>query len=181
MSTPKLTENMAENTTAEPILRSRHPHYYKSIPPGMSHLDVYAVLRLFEVDDGALAHALKKLLCAGKRGAKDRTKDLKEARDSITRALELDEAFSDQRIAATFGACGEDDGFDDEPYDPAGYRDIASVWFMKDTTPEQAAKSINRYLDNNAFTLVNKFTVRRAPPGTAQMVGRNQFVTYLED
>lgn len=110
MSTTKQPENMAENTTAGLTLKDLYPHYFRSIPKGMTHLDVYAVLKLFECDDAAIAHALKKLLCAGKRGAKDRAKDLREARDSITRALELDEAFGQVSFV---GPPGEDaDGVD---------------------------------------------------------------------
>lgn len=74
-------------------LEKQYSHYHKKLPAGLTHVDVYAVLKLFECDDAAIAHATKKLLCAGRRGAKDRAKDLREARDSITRALELDEAF----------------------------------------------------------------------------------------
>lgn len=55
------------------------PHYFKPIPPGCTHLDVYRVLQLFEVADPALQHAVKKLLCAGARGAKDQAQDVAEA------------------------------------------------------------------------------------------------------
>lgn len=77
-------------------LEKQYSHYHRKLPAGLTHVDVYTVLKLFECDDAAVAHALKKLLCAGKRGAKDRAKDLREARDSITRALELDEAFLEE-------------------------------------------------------------------------------------
>ena len=66
----------------------KHNHYFKDV----SHLDtidVYRVIQLWEVNDNAVAHALKKLLVAGKRGAKDYRKDLTEAKESIERALEM--------------------------------------------------------------------------------------------
>jgi hypothetical protein len=37
----------------------------------------------------ATAHAIKKLLMAGERGHKDKVQDLKEAKQSIERAIEL--------------------------------------------------------------------------------------------
>jgi hypothetical protein len=61
-----------------------HSHYFKDV----SHLgtvDVYRVLALFQVADPCLQHAVKKLLCAGGRGAKNDVKDVREAMDSLTR------------------------------------------------------------------------------------------------
>lgn len=65
-----------------------HDHYRKSV----SHLkaiDVYRVLDLFGVDNHAVGHAIKKLLLPGGRGAKGREQDLREAIDSINRALQM--------------------------------------------------------------------------------------------
>lgn len=62
-----------------------HNHYYKNV----SHLeliDVYRVLELFEVTDPCIQHSVKKLLVAGGRGAgKSKTKDIKEAIESLER------------------------------------------------------------------------------------------------
>jgi len=61
-----------------------HSHYYKDV----SHLrtiDVYRVLSLFNVNDPCIQHAVKKLLVAGGRGAKDAAKDVQEAIDSLKR------------------------------------------------------------------------------------------------
>lgn len=61
-----------------------HSHYFK----GVAHLetvDVYRVLSLFQVSDPCLQHAIKKLLCAGGRGAKSDVKDVQEAIDSLSR------------------------------------------------------------------------------------------------
>jgi hypothetical protein len=49
-------------------------------------IDVYDVLDAFDVANPATAHALKKLLCTGSRGAKDWETDLQEAIDSLERA-----------------------------------------------------------------------------------------------
>ena len=52
-------------------------------------VDVYDVLLAFEVTCPAIQHAIKKLLCTGIRGHKDSSQDLLEAKESITRAIEL--------------------------------------------------------------------------------------------
>ena len=67
---------------------TQHAHYKKDV----SHLktiDVYRVLDIFNVTSPAIQHAVKKLLCAGQRGAKDYERDLREAVDSINRALQM--------------------------------------------------------------------------------------------
>jgi hypothetical protein len=65
-----------------------YPHYYRPVP-NASHVDVYRVCDMFGVRRSAVAHAVKKLLCSGIRGAKDELRDLREARDSIDRAIEM--------------------------------------------------------------------------------------------
>ena len=52
-------------------------------------VDVYDVLRAFGVSCPALQHAVKKLLCAGLRGAKSAEQDIEEAASSCRRAIEL--------------------------------------------------------------------------------------------
>ena len=54
-------------------------------------VDAYDVLKAFDVTCPATQHALKKLLCSGLRGHKDLQTDLLEAKESITRAIELNE------------------------------------------------------------------------------------------
>jgi len=68
----------------------KHSHYHKDV----SHLqtiDIYAVCELFGVNDpsGARQHAIKKLLCAGTRGAKSERQDLQEAADTINRRIQM--------------------------------------------------------------------------------------------
>lgn len=67
---------------------SKHSHYFKSVAH-LKQVDVYRVLDLFAVTSPSIQHAVKKLLCAGNRGAKDYEKDLREAADSINRALQM--------------------------------------------------------------------------------------------
>jgi hypothetical protein len=72
-----------------------HPanKYAKPFPGGSSH-DVYDVLVAFNVTCPAVAHAVKKLLCAGQRGHKDRLTDLREAMTALARAAELERSGS---------------------------------------------------------------------------------------
>lgn len=63
--------------------------YAKPIPKGLTSLDVYDVLIMFDVRDPAIQHAVKKLLACGQRGHKNAFQDLREARESIDRALEI--------------------------------------------------------------------------------------------
>lgn len=65
-----------------------HDHYKKDVRH-LDMIDVYRVIELFEVTHPALQHALKKVLCAGDRGAKDWEKDVQEAIDSLNRALQM--------------------------------------------------------------------------------------------
>ncbi len=76
---------MSKHTT----LAQQYPHYHKKIPEGVKTVDVYRVLQLFEVTDPCLQHAIKKLLCAGARGAKNADKDVEEAAASIRRYQEM--------------------------------------------------------------------------------------------
>ena len=52
-------------------------------------LDIYRILKLYEVNDPCLQHSIKKLLCAGKRGVKNQTQDINEAILSLKRFVEM--------------------------------------------------------------------------------------------
>lgn len=77
---------------SEPIsLNQKYPQYFKSVD-GFNEIDVYTVHHLFEIDDpsGCIQHASKKLLLSGVRtGGKSQYKDIKEARDTLTRWLQI--------------------------------------------------------------------------------------------
>lgn len=65
-----------------------HSHYKKDV----SHLkmiDIYRIAQLYGVTDHAEFHALKKILCAGERGVKTVEQDIREARDSLNRRLQM--------------------------------------------------------------------------------------------
>lgn len=65
-----------------------HEHYFKDVTH-LKTIDVYRVLDLFNVVNPCVQHAIKKLLCAGQRGAKDERKDIEEAVSSLVRCLEM--------------------------------------------------------------------------------------------
>lgn len=66
------------------------PNKYKRVINGAS-VDVYDILKAYEVNNPALQHLIKKALCAGLRGHKDRKTDMKEILSAANRALELEE------------------------------------------------------------------------------------------
>lgn len=72
-------------------LSKKYPQYYKDVSD-VTEVDVYAIHQLFNVQDasGCIQHASKKLLLSGVRtGGKSAFKDIKEARDTLTRWLQL--------------------------------------------------------------------------------------------
>ena len=66
----------------------KHNHYFKKTVH-LDAVDVYRVLELFNVTDPCLQHAVKKLLCAGDRGAKDMEQDVQEAMDTLERYQDM--------------------------------------------------------------------------------------------
>jgi hypothetical protein len=66
-----------------------YPHYFKPLPKDVTHVDVYWVIEAWGITQPALQHALKKIMCAGARGAKDKRKDIQEAIASCKRCLEM--------------------------------------------------------------------------------------------
>ena len=70
----------------EDSVKSDNP-YLKKFP--FDEIDIYRILRLYEVTDPCVQHAVKKLLCAGKRGSKNFYQDVEEARKTLERFGEL--------------------------------------------------------------------------------------------
>lgn len=79
----KIAEEAIEKDLAE-----HSNKYMKEIKPGV-FVDVYDVLKAFDVTCPALQHAVKKLLMPGSRGHKDFAQDLNEAIEAINRSKEL--------------------------------------------------------------------------------------------
>lgn len=66
----------------------QYSQYYKDVSK-LDVIDVYRVLKLWNVTDPTVQHAIKKLLASGERGYKDEGQDIKEAIDSLVRGLEM--------------------------------------------------------------------------------------------
>lgn len=66
----------------------KHPHYFKDVS-NLKEVDIYRVLKLFNVTDPCIQHSVKKLLVAGGRGSKDISKDIQEAIDTLERWKEM--------------------------------------------------------------------------------------------
>lgn len=82
-------EQAAKKT--EPTMAEKYPQYYKDVRE-LNEIDVYTVHYLFAINDpsGAIQHASKKLLLSGVRtGGKSVHDDIREARDTLNRWLEL--------------------------------------------------------------------------------------------
>ena len=62
---------------------------YNRVCKGVT-IDVYDVLTAFNVTNPALQHLVKKALCAGLRGHKDKAQDMAEILESAKRAVELE-------------------------------------------------------------------------------------------
>lgn len=62
--------------------------YFKDVS-NLNAIDVYKVLELFNVKSHAVGHAVKKLLVAGARGAKDERQDIQEAIAALQRHLQI--------------------------------------------------------------------------------------------
>lgn len=68
-----------------------YPKYFKDVS-NLTEVDVYEIHELFQVQDysGAIHHASKKLLLSGVRtGGKSKYQDIKEARDTLNRWLQI--------------------------------------------------------------------------------------------
>ena len=88
---PYSPPNAAPPESPAPSLSAQYPQYYKALGD-MTEIDVYAVHHLFDIQDpsGALQHASKKLLLSGVRtGGKSAHKDIREAKDTLARWLQL--------------------------------------------------------------------------------------------
>lgn len=73
-------------------LADKYPKYHKRLPEGTTSIDTYMVNKLFPVadDTGCIIHARKKLLIPGVRtGGKSMVDDVREARDTLTRWLQI--------------------------------------------------------------------------------------------
>ena len=83
--------NPVPEVVTSTTMSQKYPKYYKDVT-NKTEVDVYAIHHLFDIQDpsGAIQHASKKLLLSGVRtGGKSKFQDIKEARDTLNRWLEI--------------------------------------------------------------------------------------------
>lgn len=78
----------------------QYSHYKKDVSH-LQILDIYRILELYNVTDPCLAHAVKKLLCPGGRGAKSEKQDIIEAIATLNRRLDMYREDEDGGIGGT--------------------------------------------------------------------------------
>jgi hypothetical protein len=89
---PFLNKPAASHEEDNPYVVEINAIIAPGIPRAKIPVDVYSVCHAYSVGS-VLAHAVKKLLMAGRRGKeKDYKRDLQEAIKTIKRAIELEEA-----------------------------------------------------------------------------------------
>lgn len=79
---------MSADIIAEWAAQPATPNKYARTINGAT-VDVYDILRAFNVTCPATQHAVKKLLMPGQRGGKSVTQDLREALASVQRAIDM--------------------------------------------------------------------------------------------
>ena len=84
----KTRQKVESSLGYKPEVVNPYNRYFKDVS-NLKAIDVYKVLELFEVKSHAIGHAVKKLLAAGSRGAKDEKQDIQEAIASLKRHLEI--------------------------------------------------------------------------------------------
>ena len=83
--------NMTGAPSHQPLMSELYPKYYKDFSD-VDEADVYLVHDRFKIEDpsGCIHHASKKLLLSGVRtGGKSKFDDVREARDTLNRWLEI--------------------------------------------------------------------------------------------
>ena len=82
-------ESIKANTISLPESGKKYRKKITDAEGNTANVDVYDVLKAFNVTDPALQHLIKKGLNAGNRGHKDLTVDLQDITDSAIRAQQL--------------------------------------------------------------------------------------------
>ena len=82
--------NKKEDFTVTEVKQNKYHRIINGKNGNSCIVDVYDVLKAFEVTNPALQHLIKKALCVGIRGHKDASEDLQDIIDSAIRAKELE-------------------------------------------------------------------------------------------
>lgn len=98
--------------------------YFKDVS-GYDVIDVYRTHRIFGLNDEVLCHASKKLLLSGVRtGGKTLEQNVKEARDSLNRWLEM--------LAEDLGNDQEKDGWTPQAIEAAAFKDAYKEYTLQE-------------------------------------------------
>lgn len=112
--------------------------YFKDVS-GFDVVDVYRVHRLFGVNDEVLCHASKKLLLSGVRtGGKTLEQDVKEARDSLNRWLEM--------LAEDLGNAQEKDGWAPAAINQAAFKDAYKEYSLREVIGDSVLSDLARWV-----------------------------------
>ena len=85
----ELYEKAISSIESSMPMHELYPAYYRDVSK-LESVDFYRLAELFGITDANVAHAFKKLLLAGDRtGNKSFKEDIKEARDTLTRRLDM--------------------------------------------------------------------------------------------
>lgn len=102
--------------------------YFKDVS-GYDVIDVYRTHRIFGLNDEVLCHASKKLLLSGVRtGGKSLEQDVREARDSLNRWLEM--------LQEDLGNDQEKDGWTPEAINEAAFKDAYKEYTLQEVIGE---------------------------------------------
>lgn len=82
------TDEILADIEVQMATHSQHSHYFKDVRD-LNVIDVYQVLKLFNVTDPCLQHIVKKALAAGNRGHKSLHTDMKDIHDTAVRMLAM--------------------------------------------------------------------------------------------
>lgn len=85
----EMDKKQIEVVTSTVAEERKHNHYFKEC--GYEYVDVYRILKLFDVVDPCIQHAAKKLLVSGGRGFKEISHDIQDVIDTLIRWQEMQE------------------------------------------------------------------------------------------
>lgn len=112
--------------------------YFKDVS-GYDVIDVYRTHRIFGLTDEVLCHASKKLLLSGVRtGGKTLEQDVREARDSLNRWLEM--------LAEDLGNAQEKDGWTPEAINEAAFKDAYKEYTLQEVLGNATVPSWVRWV-----------------------------------
>lgn len=97
MNTSEAIKNAQETVAQVVEIQHSGSKYIRKVRGSIDgRIDIYAILLTFGVTCPARQHAIKKLLCAGLRGKGSASQDLRECRDAVQRAIEIQEEFDQE-------------------------------------------------------------------------------------